>query len=275
MNGLNASERTRTSTSLRHKIWYGGKACKPKTVADITPRMIRDFLKHLIDDNKSRHTANRYVREIKSALSYAVQDGILPFNKLLRQKQLFAVAQNKLPRILEVGEVTALMNAAKERRMKTVISLAYYHGMRKGEISYLQWCDVNTEDLTLNIVDRPGIHRTKNHKSRTIALRPETAKLLMELYQDRANEFVFSEPKTFYEFILWEYKKLVKKTGMDHCTLHDLRKTCNTLMKDAGVSIEAAMQVLGHKSLQVNQDHYTGILMKQQRIAVDSLPSIG
>ena len=50
--------------------------------------------------------------------------------------------------------------------------------------------------------------------------------------------------------------------------------TENALMKDEGVSLEACMQVLGHRSSRVNRDYYTGALMKQQRIAVDSLPSI-
>ena len=71
------------------------------------------------------------------------------------------------------------------------------------------------------------------------------------------------------------FGKLVKRAGIDHCTLHDLRKICNTGIKDAGVSEEATMQVLGHSTFDVNRRHYTGVLTEQQKIAVDSIPSVG
>jgi len=58
-------------------------------------------------------------------------------------------------------------------------------------------------------------------------------------------------------------------------SLHDLRKTCNTLMKNAGVSPEAAMQILGHSTFRVNQQHYTGVLTKLQESAINSIPSVG
>ena len=35
------------------------------------------------------------------------------------------------------------------------------------------------------------------------------------------------------------------------------------------------MQVLGHTTLSVNQKHYTGMLIEQQKKAINSIPSIG
>ncbi len=68
---------------------------------------------------------------------------------------------------------------------------------------------------------------------------------------------------------------MVEKAGIEPCSLHDLRRTCNNTILDEGNSREAAMQILGQKSAQVNRDYYTGTLKKQQRISIDSLPSIG
>jgi integrase len=73
--------------------------------------------------------------------------------------------------------------------------------------------------------------------------------------------------RTFGQFAWLRY-------AIKGCTLHDLRKTCNTPMKESGASVEAAMQVLGHATMQVNLRHYTGMLTKQQAVAVNSLPSI-
>ena len=49
----------------------------------------------------------------------------------------------------------------------------------------------------------------------------------------------------------------------------------NTLMKEAGVSVAVAIQLLGNASLMVNQKHYAGVLTQQQRCAINSLPSVG
>jgi len=173
-----------------------------------------------------------------------------------------------------VGEVVALMNTAADLRQKLVISLAYYQGLRRSEICWLRWQDVDLEDYCLSVTDRQGA-RTKTRRSCTIALRPETAGLFARLAPDRVNEYVFTNPRTFYWAVSVRFEKLVKEAGIDYCTLHDLRKTCNTLMLDAGASRDAAMQVLGHTSAQVNERYYTGVLMEQQRRAINALPSIG
>lgn len=173
-----------------------------------------------------------------------------------------------------MGEVTALMNTAVGPRYKATLSLAFYCGLRRGEICFLQWEDIDFENLQLAITDRESKH-TKTRLSRTIALRQETADILIELARLRENEWVFTDPQKFYNHCDPWFRRLVKQAQIDHCNLHDLRKTCNTLMKDAGIGQETAMQILGHKTAQVNQLHYTGVLTDQQRLAVNTLPSVG
>jgi len=250
------------------------RACSPATLTEITPSMIREFRKKQLENGYAPRTINKHIEGIRSALSYAVRSEIIPTNKLLGPHRLFLRDEEKPPRILEVGEVTALMNVAKDLRQKAAISLAYYHGMRRGEICFLRWDDIDLEDKRMNIVNRVE-KRTKTRVSRSVALRKETAAILTELQKQRVNEWVFERPQTFY----WQcdkwFPRLVEIAKLDECSLHDLRKTCNTLMQDAGVSQETAMQVLGHKTAQVNRQHYTGALKEQQRMAVNSLPSVG
>lgn len=99
--------------------------------------------------------------------------------------------------------------------------------------------------------------RTKTKVSRCVFLRKETADLLRQLRGETIGEFVFDEPDSFYWLVGKSFDALVAELGFEHCTVHDLRKTCNTLMKENGVSIEAAMQVLGHATMQVNLPMFT------------------
>lgn len=241
---------------------------------DITPKMIRDFRRIKLEKGLAPRTINKHISAIRSALSYAVRAEIIPDNKLLGPHRLLLREEQKPVKILMVEEVTKLLNAATDLRHRTAISLAYYHGLRRREICNLQWQDIKFEEKRLDVVSRRNA-RTKTRVSRSIYLRQETADLLMELAKNKVNEFVFSEPIMFYwTFDKW-FKKLVSSVGLSSFSLHDLRKTCNTLMKNAGISPEAAMQILGHTTFKVNQRHYTGVLTAQQERAINSLPSVG
>ena len=249
-------------------------ACRPTSPLDIAPKMIRQFRQLQKQNGLSPRTINKHIAAIRSALSYAVRSEIVPTNKLLGPHRLFLREEQKAIRVLEVGEVVALMNAATDLKHRAVISLAYYHGMRRNEICRLWWQDVDLEMNRLEMIHREGA-RIKTRRSRVVALRHETAGLLKRMYQNRVNKYVFTNPSKFYWSCDGWFSSLVEKAGLDHCTIQSLRATCNTVMKDAGVSQEAAMQVLGHSTPQVNRNHYTGTLSKQQRVAVDALPSIG
>jgi len=139
---------------------------------------------------------------------------------------------------------------------------------------FLKWLDIDFMEQKICVMDREDAH-TKKRVSRVIAMREETADLLRKLQVLASGEYVFDHPQAFYWHCSKWFDALVKEAGIDHCSLHDLRKTCNTTMKENGVSTEVAMQVLGHSSRSVNMDIYTGVLNQMQRDAVNALPSIG
>ena len=264
----------KTIAGHREALMLLGWTCKPKSPFDITPKMIRDFRQILLKNLYAPRTVNKHIAAIRSALSYAVRAEYIPINKLIGQHRLSLPEEQKVLRILDVKEVAALLNRAKDLRHKTAISLAYYHGLRRREICNLRWEDINFGQKKIDVLHRPNA-RIKTKRSRSVVLRQETAELLGQLCVQRTNEFVFENPSAFYHSAAKWFKKLVKSAGLSYCTLHDLRKTCNTMMKNAGVSAEVAMQILGHSTFKVNQKYYTGVLTDQQKHAINSIPSVG
>ena len=156
------------------------ETCRPKSPIDITPKMIRRFRRIELDQGLRPNTINKRIRAIRSALSYAVRDEILPNNKLIGPHRLLLQADSEKGRILEVGEVTALMNAATDIRRKTALSLAFYCAVRRGEISYLEWPGVNLEDMCITVKAGAEHGKRKNRQVHTVALRQETADLLAQ-----------------------------------------------------------------------------------------------
>ncbi len=278
-NAPDLSVAEKTIDSHREALESLQKTCHPQRLEDVSPAMIRHYRRKLLKKKgNSPNTINKHIRTIRSALSYAVRDGYLATNNLLGPHRLEIQCDNVRGRVLDVEEVKALMEKATDIESTLVVSLAYYHGLCKGEIAWLRWPDVDVQDYRLTVANQNG-HRLKT-KNRTcsVALRQETAAILEEIYskrRDKKNLYVFGDPQRFYRRIQRLIPGLAKKAGIDHCTLHDLRRTCNTLMKDEGeVSEEVVTQVTGNTQV-VNRRHYTAELKKQQRIAVDSLPSIG
>ncbi len=251
-----------------------GNICKPETPGSITPMMIRSFRKKRLEAGLASGTINKRIRAIRSALSYAVRAGIIPSNKLLGPHRLLLREDRRQPNILKVETAKALLDSANDPKFRAVLSLAYYHGLRRKEICYLRWEDIDFGENRLNVVHRAEA-RTKTKVGRSVFLRQETADLLVQLREESKGLHVFENPASFYWLVGKWLDRLVSQLGLPRCTLHDFRKTCNTLMKEKGVSLEAAMQVLGHRSAKVNQRCYTGALTKLQRAAVNSLPSIG
>jgi len=228
----------------------------------------------------SKNTINKFISATRAALSYAERDGYIRRNKLIGLRNgraplrlMFSVDKTR-GRVLEVGEVTSLVNVAENIRQKTALSLAYYHGLCRGEIAWLRWQDIDLQEYRLAVVDHADHKLKTKNRSREVALREETATLLTQLYQDRVNEYVFEKPASFYHSVTKWLDRLVIRAKLDHCTLHDLRRTCNTVMKDNGVSEEVATQMMGHTA-EVNRTHYTATLKQQQRYAIDAIPSVG
>lgn len=51
--------------------------------------------------------------------------------------------------------------------------------------------------------------------------------------------------------------------GMEHVTFHDLRRSCGTLMIEAGVDLYVVSSILGHSTVTVTQKHYAHMQTKR------------
>jgi len=53
-------------------------------------------------------------------------------------------------------------------------------------------------------------------------------------------------------------KKLTSSINLEPGTLHDLRRSCNTMLKQMGYPSDYILQFIGHENEKVNREHYTG-----------------
>jgi integrase len=58
-------------------------------------------------------------------------------------------------------------------------------------------------------------------------------------------------------------------------TLHDLRRKCNTDLRNLGASPKERATLIGHRSTDVNEEHYEAIQPNRERELIDGLRSFG
>lgn len=120
-------------------------------------------------------------------------------------------------------------------------------GARREEMAGLRWEDVDFRWMKLTIAD-------KVDKTRTIPLTPYMAEMLARLprgkdVDGRPSPYVFASTSKSGRIAdtRASHERALKSAGIDHLTVHGLRRSFALLGESAGAPAGAIAQVMGHK----------------------------
>ena len=113
-------------------------------------------------------------------------------------------------------------------------------GARREEMAALKWADVDFQWRKLTIAD-------KVDATRTIPLSPYVAHMLATL--PRINAYVFASASKSGRIadVRAAHVKALQSAGIEHLTVHGLRRSFSLLGEAAGAPAGAIAQVMGHK----------------------------
>lgn len=164
------------------------------------------------------------------------------------------------------------INHKPEYMPNYAVKLAYLTGMRVGEISALEWKNINAEQGYF-LIDKSEkynrmtkeyfIETTKNKKKRIFPLDDDLIILFKEIWMVQ-QKYGFKSEYVFFGYngrvhagiISSCLKRKCKSVGVDCKGIHAFRRTLNSKMRCNGVPDVVAASLLGH-SPQVNRDYYT------------------
>lgn len=138
---------------------------------------------------------------------------------------------------------TLLAHTLSERsRFNDIVSLLVLTGQRRGEIANLSWSEIDQDRLVLP----PA--RTKNKREHVLPLGKRTIDLLNSI--EGGNIHVFGLREDDKPFNGWSksHRRLLRETGLNHFTLHDLRRTFSTIQARLGTPIHVTEKLLNHSS---------------------------
>jgi len=155
----------------------------------------------------------------------------------------------------EHDEFLALRGGAAVDHLKLAMTIAYYTGMRQGEIigpNGLKWEQVNLEEGTIRL----AIKDTKTKTARVIYMTGDFLLVMMKMKQvhDKnypACPYVCHLRGQYIKQMKRSWKTACQRVGLEGKTFHDLRRTGVRNLIRAGVPETVAMKISGHKTRSV------------------------
>jgi integrase len=155
---------------------------------------------------------------------------------------------NARDRIMEFSEYLKLSRAASSQ-LRAVLTMAFYTGMRKGEIMNLKWSDIDRKKDMIRL----GAGDTKGAKPKVIPINKHVKKVLKSLPRAIGHDFVFLYRGEPIQDVRNSFEGLCDRAGVLHgrstkggLTFHDIRTTVKTNMLRAGIDKAIRDTLLGH-----------------------------
>ena len=256
----------------------------------LTKRDIFNFLEK-IEEKSGPTTANSVLTLLKNIFSEMVREGILsgsPAEYIPKRKVTDTPAASEtIHRALTRQEQAAFLQALEGEYYREYLEFALLTGMRTGEISGLQWGDIDTKSGVIRILrtqttDLSGRKTTGSPKTRSsrkeIPLN-NAIKGVLERQKTRMRELhgigalqaekpVFlsvSGKPTDRSAIGKHLNKVIRKMNdagvpTEHFGIHALRDTFATRFIENGGNPQILKAVLGHSSLSMTMDLYAHVL---------------
>lgn len=263
----------------------------------LAPQDVRQWMSAKEETGISPTTIRLAHATLRSALSQAVIDGLVPRNVAKLAKPPAPAAYEA--KYLTAPQARAFLGSLRGHRMEAFYSVALALGLRRGEALALSWKDIDFERGMLSVnatLQRLGGElvrsepKTKGSR-RTIVLpsalvttlRTHRTRQLEERLQagDQWTECewepVFAtdrgtpiEPRNINR----QLTKLLEKAELSHIRLHDCRHTAATLLLAQGVPVTVVSQILGHANPTITYNVYAKVLPSQQDEAAEKMGAL-
>jgi integrase/recombinase XerD len=235
---------------------------KPKTSADaINDDMVRFVHQYMLPRKLSLSYQNQAVNAARLFFK-TIQGSRLITEQIERPRR-----EHKLPNVLSKEEVAAILHASRNTKHRTMLSLIYACGLRRGELLNLRTEQVDSNRHLLIILNAKG------KKDRVIPISDKVIEMLREYYKTyRPKTWLFegqNSGEQYSETSLQEVLKQALKNARikKHVTLHWLRHSYATHLLEAGTDLRYIQELLGHKSSKTTEI-YTHVTEKSlQKIA--------
>jgi integrase/recombinase XerD len=254
-------------------------AVVPKAPADVAAADVFDFVAHQrgdrtvvrISDRESGLSARTIARRLSTVSGlYAyllargdcgvrtnpVPRGLSTRHRGGRRQQVPLVrVPRTLPKVLSPEEVRALLGVLRTDRDRAMVYAMVLGGLRRCEVLGLRLCDIRVPERSLYIAEgKGGHHRVVPISAMFLAavgdyLRGERPWAGSDRVFVTLKGPTRGEPMTA-DGVDQVLRGAYRRAGLRQITCHQLRHTCLTRLREAGMALEAVQAQAGHASIE-------------------------
>ena len=275
---------------------------KNKPIDQISKLDCRRFIDKMANLDRSTKTKNDIITLMKAAFSHAEQYFDLENNPARQLKRLpKTLDDSKQSSIWTVEDFNLFISYfdlkdAEDHRWATFYSLAFWTGMRRGELLGLTFEDLDIVNKQISITKSVSQKRTgqavyvKSPKTsssiRKVSLDDKTLEMLKKEYLLQSQkkgfkptQFIFSRtdsPNIPFADTTIENKKrkVIKDLNLKYIRFHDFRHSHASILIGNGVDIVSVSARLGHSSVDMTLKVYTHLLPSAERKALITINTL-
>jgi len=261
-----------TLTSYQGALGHFIRICGDHPLDHYKRNMFNKYKIHRYDkDDIRKTTINIELRSIKTAFTWAYKNDFLDSNPYKGLDFLFDAKTKK--REFKKSEIDRLLNQTEGQMIGLVIRLAYFTGMRIGEMSALTWGELNLDNRHIAI----PAEVTKTDDDRMIPLGNKAFNIVNilnsvlkkkmrnnpEIYEDRRKEdcYLLQKQRGHGQYarrsIQQKFRRVMNEAGLPkELTFHCLRHSFATHVLENGGDLYKVSKILGHSTPMVTSMFY-------------------
>lgn len=245
-------------------------------LVNIHPRNAEAFISNRLSSGVSISTVNKDIRTLKRIFNLAIDPrGYLhenqnPFVKIKQRK-----TTPKQLRYVSIQEYKKLLGSTDKIWWKALLAIAYGSGLRRQEILYLTWSDIDFENRQIRVTAKQQTEKTiewepKDHETRVLPMTEQASQFLADLQLicpeghsypfisiDRFERIIKSKQDSVSDHnnLIRDFKVIQKHADIFKCTLHDLRRSAITNWAQY-LPIQVVQHFAGHSNITTTRKYY-------------------
>ena len=257
--------------AIKSKKTFKANLLALKKIISVTGRslLLSEVRARHIDMLIARHrncksvSINNYIRHARVVMNKAVDWEYIPANpfekiKLLRESK-------EPPRFIPPSEVIDFLQGIDDVDERRLLTAYIFSGCRRSELMGLKWEHIHIDTNEYYISSTTS----KSNVSRWYPMHPMFKSVLLAVGPKRSGRVFnrWSHPDTITHIA----KKALEQGGYPNLSLHKLRHTFATLLKEGGVDLDTIGSLLGHSDRSATEI-YAHITDNRQRAALSAIP---
>ena len=272
-------------------------------ITELSPETLTAWRTALNETGRKASTKNNAYRDLRAMLNFAVS------RKLISESPLKAVPPFRDPyqetdavklRYYTKDEFTKFIAAAREeadsrtdlrsRGVYVFFMLAYYTGLRKGEIHALRWTDIDGDylwvrrSITQKLKGEPWVETPPKNPSSVRRLQiPAPLKAVLDDFKAEQRRgpvwkesfFVVGGPAPIPDTTIEKAnERFAAAAGVKKITIHEFRHSHASILCNAGINIKEIARRLGHADPEITLKTYSHLYPAEEERAVAVLNDV-